>query len=374
MTDPQGTPPVVDIDAIVAPLPGDAPSGADLRGDPDPNSPYRRLKAAREAARAAERAMIDDPSAGSADWAPVATVAAELLTTSSKDLEIAAWLIEALLRMRGFAGLRDGFVVARRLCETAWDTLNPAISEDEGVSDRVFPFTGLNGDEREGTLIAPIRMVRIGDGPAGAPFGLWHYERTLEMEKVQDPDQREQRISAGAIPLADLEVAVRTGDPAAYRRLAADVGGARDAFSALEQVFADTCGFDAPPGNNIRAVLEKCHDAVAFLAKNHLETAPEPAPEAAGGAGAGSGAAAGSGGGGASGPLQSREEAFRQLESVSDYFRRTEPHSPLSYSLEQAVRWGRMPLPDLLAEIIPDESARAAVFKLTGIRPPNPPQ
>ena len=54
------------------------------------------------------------------------------------------------------------------------------------------------------------------------------------------------------------------------------------------------------------------------------------------------------------GGLGSREEAFRTLEQVAQFFRRTEPHSPISYQLEQAVRWGRLPLPDLIHELIAD--------------------
>lgn len=371
MTSPQGTPPVVDVEALAAPIPGDAPSGPDLRADPDPNSPYRRLKAAREAARAAERQALEDPAAAVADWSAVLATAEDLLRTSSKDLEVAAWLVEALLRERGFAGLRDGFAVVRRICETSWDTLHPAITEDGGVPDRVFPLSGLNGDEREGTLISPIRMLRIAQGPSGEPLGVWHYERAVELEKIQDPEQREQRVAAGTVPLADIETAVRSGDPGTYRTLVADLTGAREEFTRLEAVLADRCGFDAPPGNNVRAVLEKCDEALRFLARGHLESAPPATDAAADGAPAA--AASGAGGGVPSGPLQTRDEAFRMLEAVADYFRRTEPHSPLSYSLEQCVRWGRMPLPDLLAEIIPDEAARAAVFRLTGIRPPAPP-
>ena len=70
------------------------------------------------------------------------------------------------------------------------------------------------------------------------------------------------------------------------------------------------------------------------------------------------------------GRIQSREDAFRSLLQVAEFFKRTEPHSPISYALEQAVRWGRMPLPDLLAELIPEEAARLQLFKLVGISPP----
>ena len=68
--------------------------------------------------------------------------------------------------------------------------------------------------------------------------------------------------------------------------------------------------------------------------------------------------------------VRTREDAFRALLQVADYFKRTEPHSPVAYSLEQAVRWGRMPLPELLTELIPEQAAREQVFKVVGIKPP----
>jgi hypothetical protein len=40
---------------------------------------------------------------------------------------------------------------------------------------------------------------------------------------------------------------------------------------------------------------------------------------------------------------QSRADALRRLAAVAAYFRRTEPHSPVSYLVQRAVRWGEMP-------------------------------
>ena len=65
--------------------------------------------------------------------------------------------------------------------------------------------------------------------------------------------------------------------------------------------------------------------------------------------------------------VKSRQEAFQVLSRVSEYFRLTEPHSPISYALDQVVRWGRMSLPELLSEIVADRSARDEIFKRTGI-------
>src|SRR5262249_7477380 len=67
------------------------------------------------------------------------------------------------------------------------------------------------------------------------------------------------------------------------------------------------------------------------------------------------------------GSVQTRDEALRALSEVATYFRRTEPHSPLSYAAEQLVRWGRLPLPELLTELIPDNASRDYLFTLVGM-------
>jgi type VI secretion system protein ImpA len=68
--------------------------------------------------------------------------------------------------------------------------------------------------------------------------------------------------------------------------------------------------------------------------------------------------------------VATRQEALRTLLRVSEYFRRTEPHSPVSYALEQAVRWAQMSLPDLLSELVTDKSTREEIFKRAGITQP----
>jgi type VI secretion system protein ImpA len=73
---------------------------------------------------------------------------------------------------------------------------------------------------------------------------------------------------------------------------------------------------------------------------------------------------------GSLGNLNRREDAFRVLEQVADFFRRTEPHSPVSYCVQQAVRWGRMPLNELLTELISDDNVRKDMFRWTGIQNP----
>ena len=60
---------------------------------------------------------------------------------------------------------------------------------------------------------------------------------------------------------------------------------------------------------------------------------------------------------------------MEQISRIAAYFRANEPHSPLSYTLEDAVRRARMGLPDLLKEMMPEAAARASVLSGLGIRP-----
>jgi type VI secretion system protein ImpA len=150
-----------------------------------------------------------------------------------------------------------------------------------------------------------------------------------------------------------------------------DLEQCQDEFARLAGALEEKCGAAAPPTSTIRAALAACLEAVRTTARDRLPSAaPEGSPptdeETAHGAASADGPAQ------AGGPIRNREGAFRALLQVAEFFRNTEPHTPVSYALEQAVRWGRMPLPELLTELIPDESARTQFFRQVGIRPGEP--
>ncbi|TFW13902.1 type VI secretion system ImpA family N-terminal domain-containing protein [Duganella callida] len=64
--------------------------------------------------------------------------------------------------------------------------------------------------------------------------------------------------------------------------------------------------------------------------------------------------------------LQTRAQALQQLRLVADFFRRTEPHSPVTYLAERAASWGDMPLHVWLRAVIKDPAAIAGVEELLG--------
>lgn len=371
------TPRLFEIEDLLAPVTDDRPVGDDLRENASATSDYYKVKDARSAARAAERSMDADEESGALlpEWRTILELCPKILTDQAKDLEIAAWFIEALLRAQGFAGLRDGFALARGLVERFWDDLYPTPDED-GIATRVGPLTGLNGESADGTLIQPIRKVPLTWGDT--PYALWHYEQAIDLAKLTDDSKKQARIDNGAVTWDQFEKSVRETPGTEFRTLLEDIQGALDEFEALGNLLYEKAGHDAPPGGNIRRILNAALDAVNYAARDKLAVLADSAAEEVAAADAGTDAATAGGAAAATvratagGPIATREDAFRVLLQVAEFFRKTEPHSPISYTLDEAVRRGRMTLPELLQELITDEETRRLFFVASGAKPPPP--
>jgi type VI secretion system protein ImpA len=68
------------------------------------------------------------------------------------------------------------------------------------------------------------------------------------------------------------------------------------------------------------------------------------------------------------GAIRSREEALRRLNEVAEYFSRTEPHSPVSYLVQRAIKWGKMPLDSWLEDVIKDENVLERLRDVLGLK------
>ena len=95
--------PTLDYMAITAPLPGDRPGGGRV---PLP------LRQKLEAARKDFEKNPEDPNSPDIpkkpEWAFIVKQSVDLLTRDSKDIETALRLLEALTKLHGFAGAREG--------------------------------------------------------------------------------------------------------------------------------------------------------------------------------------------------------------------------------------------------------------------------
>src|SRR5437868_8753326 len=120
---------------LLKPIPGPNPSGEDLRYSPV----YDKIKEARRE---------DDPHLPQGIWSyqlkkaeypQVIRLASEALASKTKDLQLAAWLTEALMKTNSAAGLKDGLKVLETLVDEFWDSVYPQL--DEGDAElRVAPL------------------------------------------------------------------------------------------------------------------------------------------------------------------------------------------------------------------------------------------
>jgi len=91
---------------ILAPIPGENPSGIDLRYDTKLLLHDKIKEARRQDDELAQGAWQSERK--TANYPLVIKLAQDALATSSKDLQLAAWLTEALIHTEKFPGLLQG--------------------------------------------------------------------------------------------------------------------------------------------------------------------------------------------------------------------------------------------------------------------------
>jgi type VI secretion system protein ImpA len=355
----------IDLEPLLAPLAsGEQGAGVDLRQDYSASSPYQQLRDARSAARAEERARDADDQADSTPaegWRTVLAVAQKALSVSSKDMEVASWLTEALVRIHGLPGLTAGATLLSGLCDGFWDAGFPQPDED-GMEVRASPIGGLSGNSSDGTLMQPLRRLALFRRADGTGFGVYQWEQAEQIATLSE-DKREAKYAKGAPELATLEAEARL-DKAYLCGTWRDASTALHAWQELVRVVDLRFGSDAPSLRKVTGLLEQIVQVATRLGgapvaveMGHIESAgPSAAVDGVPTMG------------GAHGTLLTRDDALRELDRIAGFFRRTEPHSPLAYTLDEAVRRGRMTLAELLAEVLPDTDARNNMLQRLGIR------
>jgi type VI secretion system protein ImpA len=362
-----------DIQSLLSPIAGDNPCGVDLRETS--SSDYQTLKDARRTIASLVRARkFDNDSDGElkTHWDTIYSLAPEVIRIQSKDLEVAAWYTEASLKLHGYSGLRAAMSLNEGLVENFFDEIYPLPDED-GIETRVYPLIGLNGEDGSGTLILPLKNTSLSED-FDKPFTYNLYSRCIEAEKITDPDAKQQRLHEIGITIHDINNQVNASSTTFYQSLIEDLEAGLVHFNNMTNLLDTKCGLaDSPPSSAIKKTLEAVLDAVKSLTKSKLaisQDTPDAIDHASQSSSDNSSSTSTNTLIKASvsiGSINSRADALNQLLLVANYFRQTEPHSPLCGALERVVEWGNMSLQELMLALIPDASARANYTQLTGI-------
>src|SRR5947209_13733325 len=346
------TAPLLDFEALLTPIPGDNPAGAALRYAGD----YDELKALlpkpdRDAFEA---------SGQEGQWSKLVQLATQKLRDKSKDLSIVAWLTEGLVHQHGFPGLRDGLTLARRLCEEFWESVYPLPDENDWEV-RAAPLQSLL-KRNAAFWVAEIPLTKA---PLRSPeteelipvtYNLWH---AIVVAQLEDKKPLQGAMEqAGADSPTDFLLGLYD-----------DMKQAEDALQSLKLTMAEKLGPAAPGVVSVAEALSKCKSRVATVLTKRGVNVDQPAGENGEGASEEGGEAAAGSNGSSSGPIRSREAALDRLREVADFFRRTEPHSPVPYLIQRAINWSRMSFQELLIELVKDENSRLDISSTLGIRP-----
>jgi type VI secretion system protein ImpA len=353
----------VDVGRFLAPIPGGDPGGELLRYE----GTYDRI---REARREDDRSVpqgIWQRDLKRADWRQVEAICAEVLEGRSKDLQVAAWLLESWMHQHGFAGTREGMALLLALSRTFWDALHPR-PEPEDPEARAPVFEWIN--ERLSVTLAGIKVSRpeAADALAYSWFE-WQEALRLDNQAKKDggarkpapgkPAEPEQTLSRGRI-MASVTLTPRRF----YEEVARDLREAAETTSALQALLDERMGRAAPGLVRFTGTLNAIHDWVKLVLEDKPVPEEEEEPVPAAPASRASAPAheevpvkievEGEGPVRRTRTISSRDEAYRMLNEVSEYLLRTEPHSPTPFLLQRAVAWGGMSLSDLLGEFLRD--------------------
>jgi type VI secretion system protein ImpA len=334
---------MLNLERLLAPVSAERPCGEDLVFSSEIDAIVRARQA-------------DDPSLEQgawvaelkeADWKFVARQCAQLIEKRSKDLQLAVWLAEAEARTSGLRGLADSLLLVASLCERWWDGLYPLPDED-GHERRIGNLSWM------ASRIAPLlREIPLTDGQPGYAL------RDFDVARMH-----------GGEELTKLETARTRSSPTFYETLLRDCEHCAGALERIEHSVDERLGVDGPSFSAAKSGLQSLLLFVKPMVKAG-GAAAESRPVGAAITAAGGAVALAPAMVSTAGPLQSRTQALAQLREVAEFFRRTEPHSPVAYLAEKAAHWGEQPLHVWLRSVVKDDASFAHIEEMLGVAPPS---
>jgi type VI secretion system protein ImpA len=337
------------LESLLMPVSDEYPSGDDLQFLPV----FGTIKEARRA---------DDPTLPQGDWVTSLKVAEwgkviqlceEAMRSQSKDLQLAAWYVEALIHQEGYEGAAFGFRLIAGLMNRFWETLYPRPYLDGSFDERIGKLEWMDIYLEQVLRRLPLVSPQHG----GYDWYQWQASREAENLRRRDEDAYQAAREAGALCGDDFDKGARDSGAIWFKELIARIAEARAACDELARVVNERFGSEAPGLARICGSLEECGEvaqrffgkysggaAVPAVSANGASAAPEAMERSEPFSGESTASSAG------------REEAVRQLRMVAYWFRSHEPHSPVALLVERAAHWAELTFEQWLSEVIKDRS------------------
>jgi type VI secretion system protein ImpA len=352
-----------EVQSLLSPIPGPNPEGENLRYE----GTYDRITAARREDDTSLEQGVWQKNPRRADWAAVSDICTAAVGKRSKDLQIAAWLLESWIHLHGFTGAREGLLVLNGLCRNFWDGMYPDLADPE---HRSAPFDWI--DEK---LSLQLKFVPITEPPEASNsraycWADWELANHREQQHLQHVALKspESGITPAAFRQA-LFLSSASFLSTLFDDLNSTIGVARELEDFLDSKYEK----NGPTIRMFRSVLEDIRLMVGDVLTLHQSLqngTQEPVDLNTAGYGSSSDVPSLP----TAGLIRSRAEAYRYLMEAADFLLRTEPHSPTPYLVKRAISWGNMSLGELLPEIIRNENTLGEVLKLLDLKAKSNPQ
>lgn len=316
-------------DDLLTPIPGDDPGGPDLRNSPD-------YVAIEEARRAAEAALHESGGTQTTEYANVIRLAGDFIATKSKDLQVAAWLTEALLRREGFGGFRSGLELIDRLLTQSWDHLHPR-GEDGDFAFRAAPIGWIGASSAIDFAVKSAPLTDEG-------FGQIHYEEARTVPRESDEARKAERftkVKEGKLTPEEFHDSFKKTAKGFYKELATDIEGAINSMQSLESKGAELFKDDAPQYLALRNALSAVHSTAQKLLAEKLEMDPDPVAQEVSAPSGGEVSDIQSSASVSATPA-SREDATSRVATAANFLRQENATDPASYLILRGLRWGEL--------------------------------
>jgi type VI secretion system protein ImpA len=346
----------INIEALLQPIPGGDPCGADLRYHP---VTLQIKEARREEANVSQGVWKHDVKV--ADFPLVLKLCREALTKQGKDLQVAAWLTEALLRLEGFAGLRQGLELIRRLLETYWDGVHPRPDEDGDLVMRATALRWVGSQLDPSIRSAPVTK-------AGHNWYQYRESRSIPTEEQAQSDgakqaQRSEAIQDGKTTPEEFDSGFAATPGAWCLELYKSLGSLMQLVTSLGEFCDEKFGDEAPEFSSLNKSLEEIYQSARVLMKQkgvseeeekepeeveEPQTEPEPAAAAPAlsqpqvPAPAPAPKPAPRSAPAPTGEPTSREDAVERILAAARYLRKENPYNPGGYMVTRGLRWGEL--------------------------------
>jgi type VI secretion system protein ImpA len=335
------------VDKLLQPVTPEQPCGPDLSYDPS----FDALEALLKGKPEVEIGNVQKP-AEPPDWVELQKQSAEFLTRS-KHLRVAVMFCACQLRTRGMPGFRDAVQFLRLLLEKYWATIYPILDPE----DHNDPEIRLN-------ILKALTLERGANAAGWLTIVDYLYGAEICRPKGMPPVTYDEVLAARKTPAEGATAKLNS----AISSVGADVPAAQhqaitesiEAVRAMDQFITNTLGAgNAISFETLEKALNELRGVVAaFLPGSQAQEGAGPASE-----GSESPAAQNATGMSVRGPVKSRDDVVKLIESICAYYEQVEPGSPVPYLLRRVQKMVKMNFVETIKElnIAPLDTLRPAM-------------